>query len=345
MPEFNYFIVDSIDRITCDAVVISIKITPELKELYQFSAGQYVTLELEINGQIIRRSYSICSQPNTGSLKVGVKKVQNGIFSNYVNQKLKNGDSIRVGKPEGRFIWEPKGNENIMAIAAGSGITPIMSIIKSVIHESEGSSVTLLYGNKSPKKTMFIKELQILEKKFPDKLNIYWTFSQTNEKGANFGRIDEGIINFVLNQSKNKPSKYFLCGPETMIDISKKHLEKKGILDNQVFYELFTKSSNKNKIVSSIEEGFLNIKLDDVFYKLVLEAEKTILDIALEAKIEVPYSCQGGVCSSCIGKITQGKAKMKSNQILTNEEIEEGLILTCQAISLSENITIDYDDV
>ena len=124
MPEFNYFIVDSIDKITSDAVVISIKITPELKELYKSSAGQYVTLELEINGEIIRRSYSICSQPNTGSLKVGVKKVQNGIFSNYVNQKLKNGDSIRVGKPEGRFIWEPKKNENLMAIAAGSGTAP-----------------------------------------------------------------------------------------------------------------------------------------------------------------------------------------------------------------------------
>tara|TARA_B100000287_G_scaffold418564_1_gene455710 strand:- start:276 stop:1313 length:1038 start_codon:yes stop_codon:yes gene_type:complete len=345
MPEFNSFIINSIKRITHDSVILSLKIKSELKGLYQFSAGQYVTLEIEINGESVRRSYSICSEPNAELFEVGIKKVQNGIFSTYVNEKLRIGDSIKVGTPEGRFIWEPNENDKIMAIAAGSGITPIMSIIKSVIKQSEKSSVTLIYCNKSPEKTMFYKELQLLVKHFHNRLNIHWTFTQTNEKGANFGRVDENYINFALNQGKAKPNKYFLCGPEKMIDLSKKFLKKKGILENQIFYELFTESSNKKEIDDAINTGVLNIKYDDVFYKLSLNAEKTILDIALQAKIDVPYSCQGGVCCSCIGKITEGEAKMKSNQVLTDEEINEGLVLTCQAVSISDKITIDYDDV
>ena len=345
MPEFNSFFVNSIKRITLDSVVLTLKIKPELKQFYKFSAGQYVTLELQIDGVIVRRSYSICSEPDVESFDVGIKKVQNGIFSTYVNEKLRIGNSIKVGTPEGRFIWEPNENDKIMAIAAGSGITPIMSIIKSVIKQSEKSSVTLIYCNKSPEKTMFYKELQLLVKHFHNRLNIHWTFTQTNEKGANFGRVDENLINFALNQSKAKPNKYFLCGPEKMIDLSKKFLKKKGILENQIFYELFTESSNKKEIDDAINTGVLNINYDDVFYKLSLNAEKTILDIALQAKIDVPYSCQGGVCCSCIGKITEGEAKMKSNQVLTDEEINEGLVLTCQAVSISDKITIDYDDV
>ena len=155
MPEFNSFVVNSIKRITLDSVVLTFKIKPELKQFYRFSAGQYVTLELQIDGVSVRRSYSICSEPDVESLEVGIKKVQNGIFSTYVNEKLKICDSIKVGKPEGRFIWEPNEKDKIMAIAAGSGITPIMSIIKSVIKHSEKSSLTLIYCNKSPDKTMF----------------------------------------------------------------------------------------------------------------------------------------------------------------------------------------------
>ena len=345
MPEFNSFVVNSIKRITLDAVVLTLKIKPELKQFYKFFAGQYVALELQIDGVTVRRSYSICSEPDIESFDVGIKKVQNGIFSTYVNEKLKISDSIKVGKPEGRFIWEPNEKDKIMAIAAGSGITPIMSIIKSVIKHTEKSSLTLIYCNKSPEKTMFYKELQLLAKHFPNRLNIHWTFTETNEKDANFGRVDENYINFILNKNKAKPSKYFLCGPEKMIDLSKNCLIKKGISENQILFELFKESSNKKEISEAINTGFLKIKYDDVFYKLPLSAEKTILDIALQEKINVPYSCQGGVCCSCIAKITEGEAKMKSNQVLTDDEIKEGLILTCQAVSISEKITIDYDDV
>ena len=262
MPEFNSFIVNSIKRITLDSVVLTLKIKPELKQFYKFSAGQYVTLELEIDGVSVRRSYSICSEPGDETFEVGIKKVQNGIFSTYVNEKLRINDSIKVGKPEGRFIWEPNENEKIMAIAAGSGITPIMSIIKSVIKHNEKSSLTLIYCNKSPDKTMFYKELQSLAKDFPNCLNIHWTFTEANEKDANFGRVNENYINFVLNKNKAKPNKYFLCGPEKMIDFSKKYLIKKGILENHIFCELFTESSNKKEIDDVANTGVLNIKYD-----------------------------------------------------------------------------------
>ena len=260
MPEFNSFIVNSIKRITLDSVVLTLKIKPELKQFYKFSAGQYVTLELEIDGVSVRRSYSICSEPGDETFEVGIKKVQNGVFSTYVNEKLRVNDSIKVGKPEGRFIWEPNENEKIMAIAAGSGITPIMSIIKSVIKRSEKSSLTLIYCNKSPDKTMFYKELQLLAKDFPNCLNIHWTFTEANEKDANFGRVDENYINFVLNKNKAKPNKYFLCGPEKMIDLSKNFLIKKGISENQILFELFKETSNKKEINEASNSGFLNIK-------------------------------------------------------------------------------------
>ena len=247
MPEFNSFIVNSIKRITLDSVVLTLKIKPELKQFYKFSAGQYVTLELEIDGVIVRRSYSICSEPGDETFEVGIKKVQNGIFSTYVNEKLRINDSIKVGKPEGRFIWEPNENEKIMAIAAGSGITPIMSIIKSVIKHSEKSSLTLIYCNKSPDKTMFYKELQLLAKDFPNRLNIHWTFTEANEKDANFGRVDENYINFVLNKNKIKPNKYFLCGPEKMIDLSKNFLIKKGYQKIKFYLNYLKKLPIKKK--------------------------------------------------------------------------------------------------
>ena len=242
-------------RNSLDAVVLTLKIKPELKQFYKFSAGQYVTLELQIDGVNVKILFYLF-RTRFESFDVGIKKVQNGIFSTYVNEKLKISDSIKVGKPEGRFIWEPNENDKIMAIAAGSGITPIMSIIRSVIIQSKKSSVTLIYSNKSPTKTMFYKELQLLEKHYPDRLNIHWTFTQSNEKGSNFGRVDESYINFAFNKSKAKPNKYFLCGPEKMIDLSKKFLIKRGISENQILFELFKESSNKKEISEAINTVF-----------------------------------------------------------------------------------------
>lgn len=346
MSRLNTLIVGAVERLTSQSVVISIDIPNHLSSSYVYLPGQYITLELEINGIKVRRSYSICSSPNSGLLQVGIKEVPNGIFSTYVNRKIKKGDQIKAGKPEGRFIFDLKNNSiPIMAIAAGSGITPIMSIIRSFLDSSPNIPFTLIYGNKTPEKTMFYDELKNLDDRF-ETLKIYWFFSEEKIDGAEFGRIDSAFFNYTLKNSSNSyPKLLYLCGPEKLIGYSKQFFLEKGFDEDNILFELFTSSIQGSQKNNDIEEGLLNIKYDDITHELMLNQNKTLLEIALNAKIDVPYSCQGGVCSSCIARVTEGKVDMTNNQILTDEEIQEGLILSCQAIPKSNKIKIDFDDV
>ena len=190
MSRLNTLIVGAVERLTSQSVVISLDVNNDLSECYAYLPGQYISLELEINGNKVRRSYSICSSPISGLLQVGIKEVPNGIFSTYVNRKIKKGDKIKAGIPEGRFIFDSKKNSiPIMAVAAGSGITPIMSILRSFLDSTSGTPFTLIYGNKTLEKTMFYNELKSLEGRF-DALKIHWSFSEEKIDGAEFGRID-----------------------------------------------------------------------------------------------------------------------------------------------------------
>ena len=346
MSRLNTLIVGAVERLTSQSVVISLDVNKDLSPSYAYLPGQYISLELEINGNKIRRSYSICSSPTSGLLQVGIKEVPNGIFSTYVNRKIKKGDEIKAGIPEGRFIFDSKNNSiPIMAVAAGSGITPIMSILRSFLESTSNIPFTLIYGNKTPEKTMFYDELKSLEDRF-EAFKIYWSFSEEKIDGAEFGRIDSAFLNYVLkNDPNSSPSLVYLCGPEKLIDYSKQFFLEKGFNENDILFELFTSTIQISQQKNYIEEGLLNIKCDDVTHKLTLDQNKTLLEIALDEKIDVPYSCQGGVCSSCIARVTEGKVDMRNNQILTDEEIDEGLILSCQAIPKSKKITIDFDDV
>ena len=346
MSRLNTLIVGAVERLTSQSVVISLDVNNDLSECYAYLPGQYISLELEINGNKVRRSYSICSSPISGLLQVGIKEVPNGIFSTYVNRKIKKGDEIKAGIPEGRFTFDSKNNSiPIMAVAAGSGITPIMSILRSFLDSTPNIPFTLIYGNKTLEKTMFYDELKSLEDRF-EALKIYWSFSEEKIDGAGFGRIDSAFLNYVLKNSSNSyPKLLYLCGPEKLIDYSKQFFLEKGFNENDILFELFTSSIQISKQKDNIEEGLLNIKCDDVTHKLTLDQNKTLLEIALDEKIDVPYSCQGGVCSSCIARVTEGKVDMKNNQILTEEEIQEGLILSCIATPKSNKITIDFDDV
>ena len=346
MSRLNTLIVGAVERLTPQSVVISLDVNNDLSSSYAYLAGQYISLELEINGNKVRRSYSICSSPISGLLQVGIKEVPNGIFSTYVNRKIKKGDEIKAGIPEGRFIFDSKNNSiPIMAVAAGSGITPIMSILRSFLDSTSDTPFTLIYGNKTPEKTMFYNELKSLEGRF-DALKIHWSFSEEKIDGAEFGRIDSAFLNYVLkNEPKSYPKLIYLCGPEKLIDSSKQFFLEKGFNENDILIELFTSSIQIPQQKNYIEEGLLNIKCDDVTHQLILDQNKTLLEIALNEKIDVPYSCQGGVCSSCIARVTEGKVDMSNNQILTDEEINEGLILSCQAIPKSKKIAIDFDDV
>ena len=338
-------VISSVERNTRNAVLISFEVTEEIRNKFKFEAGQYLTLETKIGENKVRRSYSICSPPS-GGLQVGIKEIPKGVFSTHANRVLKAGETIMVGTPKGEFKYVKSLKEQrLVAFAAGSGITPIMSIIKTALNDNKNTSFYLVYGNKTPEDTMFYKDLKALEEQFSLRLKIKWVYSRANIPGSLFGRIEEGIVKDTLNQLKGDTDKFYVCGPEAMITGVSKTLEEKGVSSDKILFELFTSSNQNLEEVSHSTSATMEIIYDDMNFKLDGQEGKSILDTAIDNNLDVPYSCQGGVCSSCIARIKSGDAEMQGNQILTESEIKEGLILTCQAYPTSDNLIVDYDDV
>ncbi|HRL72483.1 MAG TPA: ferredoxin--NADP reductase [Flavobacterium sp.] len=350
MSSFLKLIIKEVKRETKDAVSILFNVPEELKADYTFVAGQYINLKLTLDGTEIRRAYSICSSPESGELRIAVKAVKDGAFSQFANTKLKAGDAIEVGKPEGKFTFEPQADrqKNYAAFAAGSGITPIMSILKSVLKNEPKSSFVLVYGNKTPEETIFHQELHDLQLQYVGRLFVHYVFSQAKVENALFGRIEKSSVNFVLNNKHKELAfdKYYLCGPEEMITIVSGVLKEHNVKETAIKFELFTTSCKENKIEQSLEgHTTITIMVDDEETTFEMSQKQTVLDAALKKGIDAPYSCQGGICSSCLARVTSGTAEMTKNSILTDKEIASGLILTCQAHPTSERIYIDYDDV
>jgi ring-1,2-phenylacetyl-CoA epoxidase subunit PaaE len=323
---------------------VSFKIDNESKSVYTFKAGQYLTLCSKIKGKEIKRSYSICSDPQSGKLQVGVKAIKNGVYSNYINDALRVGDTVEVSFPEGRFVLD-KSPANYLAFAAGSGITPIISIASDELKKNSNSIFVLGYGNKTLGSTMFKDSIRALKNAFQGRFFVYNIYSQENNPDSFFGRIDSEFINKVLKQhSSTDFEKVLLCGPEKMIQSATKLLKGKSFNENQILFELFYSEASEKTTVSSINSK-ATIIYDDETLSLEVPENMTILDAALQKNIDVPYSCQGGVCSSCIAKISSGSASMLQNNILTDSEIKEGLVLTCQAVPKTQEITVDFNDV
>lgn len=349
MNKFYALKIKEIIRETPEAVSLSFEIPSELKETFKYKAGQYITIKTTIDGKEIRRAYSLCSAPHSNEFKVTVKEVKDGLFSGLVNNKLKVGDVLELHPPEGKFIFEPgnKGN-SYAAFAAGSGITPVLSIIKTVLNEEPESNFVLVYGNKTPADTIFFKELLELQVKNPERLFIEFVFSRTQEKDSHFGRIETSTVNFVLkNKFKETDFKtFYICGPEEMIHSVTDVLKLNNIDASNILFELFTAADDGEVLESNMTgETEITVLVDDVETTFKMKSGDTILDAALGNDLDVPYSCQGGICSSCIARITEGKAEMRKNQILTDGEIAEGLILTCQAQPTTPIVKVDYDDV
>mgnify|MGYP005829619759 FL=1 len=348
MSTFFPLEIKEVIRETPQAVSLSFNIPENLKEEFKFDAGQYITIKAKLGDEELRRAYSLCSAPNSGEFKVTVKEVEGGKFSVIANNKLNAGDILEVHPPEGKFILKPSGEaRTYAAFAAGSGITPVLSIIKTVLAEEPKSRFVLTYGNKSPEETIFFKELLELQAKFPDRLFIEFVYSRTREDNSHFGRIETSTVNFVVkNKFKDQAfDAFYLCGPEEMINQVSDVLKENGVTEDKILYELFT-SEDTGAIETNVEgQTELTIMVDDEETTFSMDTKETVLDAALEHDLDVPYSCQGGICSSCIARIVEGKAEMRKNQILTDEEIEEGLILTCQAQPLTPKLKVDYDDV
>jgi ring-1,2-phenylacetyl-CoA epoxidase subunit PaaE len=349
MASYHSLTIKTIKKETHNAVSIEFVVPNHLKSDFNFEAGQYVTLKTTINGAEVRRDYSICTAPIEGVLKVVVKEVENGTFSTFANNELTDGDVLEVAPPNGRFVLDRDNQQNIALLAAGSGITPVISILKAALLNTP-SKILLVYGNKSPDDTIFKSELDNLQNQHNDRLNIQYVYSQSDEENALFGRIDKSAVNFVLRNkfSQDNYGTFYLCGPEQMIDIVKSTLLENGVDESNILFELITASTSELKNTNLDGSGGnaqITVLIDDEEEIFEMPKTKTILESALEANIDAPYSCQGGVCSSCIAKIISGKAEMRLNNILTDNELEEGYVLTCQAQPVSDTIYIDYDDV
>lgn len=348
MSTFHKLSIKNIIQETAQAVSIVFDIPDHLTSNFTFQAGQYITIKADINGEEVRRAYSICSSPNSGEVKVAIKAVENGKFSVYATEKLKAGDALEVHEPEGKFILEPKSGKNYIGFAAGSGITPVLSMIKTVLQDTTDATFTLIYGNKSEADTIFKNELASLQSEFSERFNLHYVFSRQNVEGSLFGRIDEGFTNyFVKNTYKDLTfDSAYLCGPEEMIKIVSNTLQGNGFAESSILFELFTASTEEEN-TSEIKDGEseVTILLDDEEISFNMKQTNDLLSEALRNKVDAPYSCQGGICSSCLAKVTEGKAVMTKNSILTDAEVEEGFILTCQAHPTTSKIYIDYDDV
>lgn len=348
MSQFHKLTIKEIIKETSSAVSLIFNIPSELQSVFTFQAGQYITLKTIINDEDVRRAYSLCSSPKSGEIKVAVKAVENGTFSVYANEKLAAGDTLEVSAPEGKFTLTPEVNKNYIGFVAGSGITPVLAMVKSVLESDTNATFALIYGNKSVADTIFYEELNALTKQYPTQFKVNYVFSRENVEGNIFGRIDKGHINYFLKTIYKNTSfdKAFLCGPEEMINTATETLTSNGYNKADILFELFTTAAIE-EVATAVANGEteITVVLDDEETTFTMKQGDDILAASLRNKLDAPYSCQGGICSSCLCKITSGKATMIKNHILSDEEVADGFVLACQARPVTAKITVDFDDV
>lgn len=325
---------------------------------FEFQPGQYLTLKTKIDGKEVRRAYSLCNRPSESVLKVTVKEIEDGFFSKFVNNELSIGDLLDVLPPKGRFYLEPNAQlgRNIIGFAGGSGITPIFSILKTVLYDEPKSRFTLFYGNRTQNDIIFQKEIQQLEKEFYGRFKVVHILSDENSDFTPYrGFIDqEKVTHFAKNYFDviDEESLFYLCGPGAMTTNISDALKEVGIRENQIKTELFTapqtnttETQKSGKQSNIVEQSTVHIKFLGKTHQLeYTNSNKTILDLCLENDIKVSFSCLNGVCSSCSCKIKDGSAEMMQNFTLEKEEIAEGYTLSCQAKPTSNHLTLDFDD-
>jgi ring-1,2-phenylacetyl-CoA epoxidase subunit PaaE len=354
---FHELKVKEVKKETSDCVSVLFDVPENLNEAFQFTQGQSLTMRTTINGEEVRRTYSICSSPLEKQLKVAIKKVEAGAFSIFANEELKKDDVLEVMPPIGRFYTtlDPLNRKNYLAFAAGSGITPLLSIIKTTLATELGSTFTLVYGNKSRSSIIFFEELEGLKNKYINRFNLIHILSrEKTDADLNFGRITKDKCTDLFNKLLDVKSldEFFICGPEDMIFSVKDFLESNGVAEKKIHFELFTTpGQNKKYEVRSTKyeanspQSNITVKLDgrSFDFSIPLNSDTTILDAAMHEGADVPYACKGGVCCTCKAKLLEGEVKMDVHWGLEQEEIEQGFILTCQSHPVTEKVTVDFD--
>ncbi len=353
---FHSLMIKKITQLTDGCVTLTFEVPEALAPKYSFIQGQTLTLKTNIDGKEIRRSYSICSAPQEQELTVAVKKVGGGIFSTYVNDFLKAGMTIDVLPPTGNFYTPLKkeNKKNYVAFAAGSGITPIISIIKTSLFTEPESNFTLVYSNKTFNSIIFLEELEGLKNKFVDRFNLINLLSRENADAAIFnGRINkEKLADLSKLIRYSSIDDFFICGPAEMIFCVKAFLEERGVNEGQIHFELFTAPGQKQNI-STIEPGYIasekssRVSITTDGRSLTFDVNYTgnsILVEALQHGADLPFACKAGVCCTCKARLVSGKIRMDVNWGLEADEIEKGFILTCQSHPLTDEVSINFDD-
>lgn len=351
---FHKLTVKDIRKETKECVSISFNIPDNAKQDFLFKQGQNITLRRFVDGEEIRRSYSICSSPAEQELRIAVKKVPGGFFSSYANDELKLGDQLEVMAPSGSFYTEVRAGQkkNYIFFVAGSGITPVISIIKTVLLIEKESTVTLIYGNKNSASIIFKEQLSDLKDKYLERLSLYFIFSrELTDAAINHGHIDEEkCTQFSTFIDFRLMDEFFICGPEQMIFVIKNFLEKNGIAKEKIHFELFTTPLRKTmaKIFSAKEknnEGCdVTVTADGRSFNFKLDYDSNvILDAALAQGADLPFSCKGGVCCTCKAKLIEGEVEMETNYGLEPDEVKAGFILTCQSHPLTKKVVVDFD--
>ncbi len=353
---FHPLKVKEVKKETDDCVSVTFEIPDALKKDFIFRQGQSLTMRTIINKEEIRRTYSICSSPLDNEWKVAIKRVDGGLFSSFANKELKKDDILEVMQPVGKFYVElnPLNKKNYLAFAAGSGITPLLSIITTTLRTEPDSTFTLVYGNKSRGSIIFFEELEGIKNKYLQRFNFINILSrERTDAPINFGRIDIEKLNELSKQvDYSSFDEIFICGPEEMIFTAKAFLEQKGIDKKKIHFELFTTPGQKKPEVRNREPGVdsgpksrITVKLDgrSFDFDLSLTSDTSILDAALKEGADLPFACKGGVCCTCKARLLEGEVSMDVHWGLEEEEIEQGYILTCQSHPKTEKVVVDFD--
>ena len=343
---------------TDDCVSVSFHIPDEWKEEFKFEAGQNITLRSTIRGEEVRRSYSICSSPFENELRVAIKKVEEGLFSSHAHTHFKSAQVLEVLAPTGNFILPLRAgnNKHYVAFVAGSGITPVISILKTILKVEPLSRFTLIYGNRNRSSVIFREELLALKNDHPEQFHLMMIFSREKMDAPVFeGRIDAAKCEIIFKQilPLAADQEYLLCGPAVMIFSVRSWLLEQKIDEKKIHFELFSdpgeSGNSRKKINSVIKESseiksLVTIRLDGVSTDFQIPVEgPTILEAAIQGGADLPYACRAGVCASCRAKLVKGKVTMDQNYSLADEELEQGFILACQSHPASERLIIDFD--
>ena len=344
MNRFYELTISKITQLTTSSVMITFEVPELLKKVFHFEAGEYLTLQQTIGGEKVRRAYSICSGVNEDELSVAVKRVPNGVFSTYATTQLKAGDVLEVMPPKGSFVffYDIFGNRDIMLFSAGSGVTPMMSIAKTALSKTN-IKVVFVYGNKSKEEALFFDEIEALRIQYPERFLVHYVFSQQPWGDHYTGRINDRIVNEIFAKYKDLNwGRYYACGPTELVKNLREILLLRGIDKDRIFTELFEASPAEIDYSTLQGNVAITLELNGQTHSFESARNQTLLSSALLRGYDAPYSCLNGVCSSCIGRVEEGEAKMAKNETLSEEEVSQGYILTCQAYAMTDTIKVRF---